>query len=52
LGRPTSSVRQGSTCWMRWSPFNLTLIVAVPESRTPCQEGKIVASRRGYVPGR
>ncbi len=52
LGRPTSSVRQGSTCWMRWSPLNLTLIVAVPESRTPCQEGKIVASRRGYVPAR
>jgi hypothetical protein len=47
LGRPTSVVREGRTCQMRWVNLKLTLILRLSSAKAACSTGIVVATIRG-----
>jgi len=46
LGRPSTLVRQGRTCQMRWANLRLTLILSLTRSGAACSQGTVVATIR------
>jgi hypothetical protein len=44
LGRPSTLVRQGRTCQMRWANLRLTLILSLTRPGAACSQGTVVAT--------